>query len=1110
MADNPPDSKSGSLPPPRPTTGKVALPKTQTTRMPGVPPGKIIVTLSSVAKAAPARTQPLTPATPVSAATPPPLTPKVSAPPAKPPPRPTVTTDGPPKVEPISARLKSPPPLPPKQVSPIPPMTKTTPSTRMSSTTFVKLPPKTANPSLVTLTGKPATPAPVTTPSPAPVEKAKDAPTSKTVPVSAPSLIPSTPPPIPPQPAKILSVSKSSPPPLPAKKISQQLSRKTGAHKIPVIKVDEETLSGTSAADKDSIFAPADTSTPLKPSDWKKLEPGELPQPAGGLKGLEVFERSQKILDKAPTPTVGPSITTPATPPVPVTPANSPSAPTFTGPMVKPAPTPLPETKAKTPPPIETKATPPVAPVKEPAPVEKAKTTPPPLAAPPLRPPARVETEKTALNKPPVTPPPVKEPEHPVHHAPPMLEKAPEPVAEKLRQPHLPPETPKSAAPAAKEPDATLHVAPPMLEKAPEPIAEKLPQPHLSGEPPKSATPPPVSSTPAPAVTKAPALVNPDAAKPPTSLAKSAGDWLKKTAPIMLPKAPEPVAEVKPTLKPPVLPKRTTMLKEAGAEKPAVTTAPEALIVTAKDAAKKTDSPAATTKLPDATKTPEKVDTTEKAKATGPIPVVVSPANKATTKIADKVPEKETKPDDKTADKDKAVTTPAKTDSTISPVVAAAAAGALAATTAASPLKGTSPLISKLPEKGKETQPLEAKKSAPPKASKPAPLPKTRAERAKRRRLVETLIFWCAVLPLAMAGLVLGSLYFGRETRVEGQVIPPKGMSLNNEVWIVTDFSSYASGIAEDLAGERTPLMQEIQERREHVQRVQADVASREERIRLINEQISGAKAEIAGVVKKSRDETQAVWDGEGASIDDEYQSKMSALKQAIADRAKSLGLKYEPADTFQSPEVWANAYRLSLYEVPKGVDSNKEYQWLGEQMKTWRALQKSLDARKEALREKAAEIKTHPGPKIADLSAKIEDLQARIDTTTNEEVPLKAEMQQAQADLAQAQAADANLDDKYYKQLYSLPGGSITKHITLAPNGRFTWIDDNNFLEGEKEHRYLIFSRATRSDGRQYWSLHRFAIAKNQLVELIFEPGGFQSTKAILRPNLSPEEQEE
>ncbi len=389
------------------------------------------------------------------------------------------------------------------------------------------------------------------------------------------------------------------------------------------------------------------------------------------------------------------------------------------------------------------------------------------------------------------------------------------------------------------------------------------------------------------------------------------------------------------------------------------------------------------------------------------------------------------------------------------------------------------------------------------------PQPLTRAARAKKRRLWDTVAFY-VFFAVAMIVLYFGALHVCQETSAEGQVIPPAGTTLNNEVWIVSgaDVWSQAGGIADDLAKERAPLMQEIQERQDHVQRAQADVAAREERIRIINQEMQASKADILTTVKQSRDATQKIWDTEGAEIDEEYQSHLEQLRKAIADRAKSLNLKYQPDDTFQSPEVWANAYRLALYDVPASVDSVKEHQWLGDQMKQWRDLLKSLDDRKEQLREKAAQIKLSPAPKITDLNSKIDDLQQRADSTAAEEVPLKAELQQAQTDLAAAQAAEASLDDKYYKELNSLPDASITKRIPLATNGRFTWVEDDPFVEGEKEHRYWIFARATRTDGRQYWVLGHFGIEKNHKICLLMEPDSFISTKAILRPDLSPEEQ--
>lgn len=418
-------------------------------------------------------------------------------------------------------------------------------------------------------------------------------------------------------------------------------------------------------------------------------------------------------------------------------------------------------------------------------------------------------------------------------------------------------------------------------------------------------------------------------------------------------------------------------------------------------------------------------------------------------------------------------------------------------------------LVVKPPETTPSVQPLPDVPVIP---KTKAPVPLTRAERAKKRRFMETVVFWAVLVPLTVLVLFIGSLHFGRDTRVEGQVIPLPGTTLNNEVWIVNDFSSLVSGIVDELAQKRASALQEIQFPQDHVQRAQADVAAREERIRLLQGEIAASKAEIDSLVKQSRDAIQQVWEVDGAQIDDEYTSRLNQLQKDIAGRAKSLNLKYQSDSNFESPEVWANAYRLALYEVPAGVDTVKEHQWLGDLMKQWRDYLKTLDDRKEQLRDKAAQIKLAPASRITDLNSKIDDLNQRIDGTEAEEAPLKAELQQAQADLAAAQADEAGLDDEYYKQLYVLPEESIVNRIRIpvAANGRFTWVDDDVFAEGEKKHSYWIFSRATRPDGRQYWALHHFSISQNTLVEMYIEPTGFISTKAILRPDLSPEEQEQ
>jgi hypothetical protein len=264
-------------------------------------------------------------------------------------------------------------------------------------------------------------------------------------------------------------------------------------------------------------------------------------------------------------------------------------------------------------------------------------------------------------------------------------------------------------------------------------------------------------------------------------------------------------------------------------------------------------------------------------------------------------------------------------------------------------------------------------------------------------------------------------------------------------------------------------------------------------------------------VIKGANDAAQKIWDGPGAQLEAEYNQRLDALQSAIAARAAKLHLNYQADNTYRSPEVWANAYRLALYQTPPGVDNAAEHQWIEDQLKQWRDFTKATDDQQQALRQQAAQLKLAPAPKVADLNSRIEDLQHRIDSTESEEEPIKMELQQAQADLGQSQQEEASLDAKYYQELYALPGENIATHLPLAPNGRFSWREmEKDSAEGETEHSYWLFARAIRADGRQFWSMTHFSVRRNTTLPLIIEPSTFVSTKAILRPDLPPEEQEQ
>jgi hypothetical protein len=191
-----------------------------------------------------------------------------------------------------------------------------------------------------------------------------------------------------------------------------------------------------------------------------------------------------------------------------------------------------------------------------------------------------------------------------------------------------------------------------------------------------------------------------------------------------------------------------------------------------------------------------------------------------------------------------------------------------------------------------------------------------------------------------------------------------------------------------------------------------------------------------------------------------------------------------------------------------------KERAWLDDQMKAWHAFTHAMDQKENDLRDQATQLKLAPAPKVADLKTQIDELQQRIDGTLAEEEPLKAELEQAQADLRAVQEKEAALDGPSFQKLDALPEQNIidsSGRLPIRSDGRFSWRElekQHTYAAGEKSHVFWIFVRAFRPDGRQYWSLHRFNVDKDSTTELMIEPDSFISTRAILRPDLSPDEQ--
>jgi hypothetical protein len=928
------------------------------------------------------------------------------------------------------------------------------------------------------------------------------------------------------------AASPTTPPPRPAKVVEsgRPASKAAITRTVPLretLRPGKPSLNPTGS--EDSIFPPddkLDAPEAETPKGWKHLEPGELKQVAGDFQTLEVFTRSKTGAPPAPSttpvpplpgkksePLPGPSLspatakpsvapTTPAAPIPKSVPDSFIVAPPVGNSISLPSTAPAPTVLKTVPAPVPPASTPPFVPLSTSSPTLPAEKKQPDLApAAPLSKIGAVSAFKPIKRVGKTAPPPFAlEGQTVATLAPPVMSSAAVAAPSSVGRLKIPEQAPIIPAASTSPASPTVPFKPELAFKtAPVPAAASAPKSDpvspvspidpkkqnspafLFYKPTAGATNPPAASSgrPTPAVRSAKAFVQAMAKRFRLASSRKGLD-AGKTAPPL--KGAEPV--LAPVLGSPAKASEPAVKLTPPVQTPQKSTAPE---TTHKAPPGVSSGPAHAFKQTPPIQPPEKIsETSGPAKTPPPLP-----ASKLSAEPARHAPP------------------PAKVEAFQAAPVAGKAPPPISTTTPHAE-QSASPSVLAVPSKKKSLLARAMNRAPKPKA--PARPPLTRAERAQRKRRIESIGFWVGFAILLFVLHFLGDR-FSRETRMEGQVIPRPGTVLDKEAFIVGDFRDLASSVADDLARERTSKLQEIQEPQEHVRRAQADVSSRDERVRLLQDQLQAAKTQIAAIVQEARDAAQKVWDGPGAQLDEDYKARLDQLQKVIADHAKSLNLKYQPDDSYHSPEVWANAYRLALYDVPAGVDSAKEHQWLDDQMKQWRAFTKELDDRQKALRQQAAEIQLSPSAKVTELNNKIDDLQHRIDATLTEEEPIKAELQQAQADLEQKQTVETGLDDIYYKQLYSLPEQNINKRLPLAPNGRFSWRNiekENNFAGGQKFHRYWIFVRATRADGRQYWALFPFDSMKDRTTLLSIEPAGFISTKAILRPNLTPDEAEQ
>lgn len=387
---------------------------------------------------------------------------------------------------------------------------------------------------------------------------------------------------------------------------------------------------------------------------------------------------------------------------------------------------------------------------------------------------------------------------------------------------------------------------------------------------------------------------------------------------------------------------------------------------------------------------------------------------------------------------------------------------------------------------------------------KPTELPKKEVHRARPQWVKIVLaVFLRIVLLAAIVGLGIAAYYQLRETRVEGFVNVPAGFQLKR-VCVVRDFRADVLNLAEELATERTPIHSDIEQQEEVVSRSKSDVAGREERIRLLKEEIGNAQKEVATALAEANVSSNKIWAGQGAALDDEYTAKKEEIHQRIIARADQIKIKYVENSDVRDPEVWVNAFRLALYDAPKGINPTAEREWAESQLVEWKKFVTTYQQRVADLKKQVDDIQTSPKGRIAEINTRVEDLNQRVKETETEIEPIRSELRSAQAALDKFKADQLGLEAPFYKQVLEAPEGAILQKIDFDPQtNRFSWREINRDgqyqpAEGQVGNYYLWVSLLS-ADNQEYWSFVPFTIRPFRTTQIIIQPGAIVSVRNVL-----------
>ncbi|HEY8965635.1 MAG TPA: hypothetical protein VIM58_04275, partial [Candidatus Methylacidiphilales bacterium] len=409
--------------------------------------------------------------------------------------------------------------------------------------------------------------------------------------------------------------------------------------------------------------------------------------------------------------------------------------------------------------------------------------------------------------------------------------------------------------------------------------------------------------------------------------------------------------------------------------------------------------------------------------------------------------------------------------------------------------------ISKQDEPKPETKASPAKEEKEPIASASA-TPPPAPPAAKRRRIppfVSSLIGWALALGF-LAGLAYGAIYYLRQTQVQGLIVAD-GYLFPSQVAVVRDFSGDVGTLRSEFRSARGPLESDLAEKESNLKRVESDLAVVEQRKKLYQQAADDAKAEVGALLDRARLEADALWKNEGGALDAEFAQKNAAFLQALVDRAAALKLPFAPnaeANPLKSPDVWANAFRLALYDPPPAVKATAEREWLEKQLTEWHAYEKTYDDRLADVKKRAGELRKSVSPQMDAIQARIDKANGDVAAAETDAAPLRDELATAKTEAEGARVRIAAQREAYAAQLLDIPKRNVLQSLPLDGRGRFHW----EHLEANPQFppgNYLLWAQL-RKDDKPYWAVVPFQIREYRLLKLVLKPGAFVPALDLLQ----------